>query len=268
MKSEPDLWRRLAAFEIDANDADFPFSARLARDNQWPRAFACRVIEEYKRFAYLAMTAGAEVTPSDEVDQAWHLHLTYTRNYWDAFREALGAPLHHGPTKGGRTEKNRYLENYERTLKAYAEEFGAPPPHDIWPPSMIRFSRAPKMQRLCTEDYFMVPKQVLRKAGAGLAAGGAAVSLLLTSSYAAAASAGAGWKTPLAAFVLFALLALILFVGVRSVARSRKSGGSHGSAAGGAAGCGVTSGGGKQSDGSVDGGDGGSGCGGCGGCGG
>ncbi|MEK6230809.1 MAG: hypothetical protein N2A42_03075 [Luteolibacter sp.] len=33
---------------------------------------------EYKRFVALAMLAGHPVTPSEEVDQAWHLHLVYT----------------------------------------------------------------------------------------------------------------------------------------------------------------------------------------------
>jgi len=57
-----------------------PFEARLARENGWCRAYTQRVIVEYKRFVYLAMTAGHVVTPSEEVDHAWHMHLTYTRS--------------------------------------------------------------------------------------------------------------------------------------------------------------------------------------------
>ena len=94
---EPDdpLWQRLRAYEIGPDDAAFTFAQRLARENRWSESYADEVIDEYRRFAYLAMTAGHEVTPSDQVDQAWHLHLTYTRDYWQRFcAEVLGGPLH------------------------------------------------------------------------------------------------------------------------------------------------------------------------------
>ncbi len=99
---DTDLWHRIAAHSIGPDDAALTFAARLARENRWSLAHAEAVIGEYKRFCYLAMTAGHEVTPSDAVDQAWHLHLTYTRDYWQTFcPEVLGGDLHHGPTKGG-----------------------------------------------------------------------------------------------------------------------------------------------------------------------
>lgn len=50
---------------------------------------------------YLAVRANHPVTPSDEVDQAWHLHLTYSRSYWDEFCGAvLEEVVHHDPTRG------------------------------------------------------------------------------------------------------------------------------------------------------------------------
>src|SRR5581483_11477810 len=78
-----DLWARLQGFEIDEPAAALDFTGRLARENRWSRDFARRVVEEYKRFAFLAMAAGHPVSPSDQVDQAWHLHLIYTQSYWD-----------------------------------------------------------------------------------------------------------------------------------------------------------------------------------------
>ncbi len=78
-----ELWQRLEAFELNDSEADFCFSTRLAQENGWSEAFARRVIREYKRFLYLAKSAGHPVTPSDQVDQAWHLHLCYTRSYWN-----------------------------------------------------------------------------------------------------------------------------------------------------------------------------------------
>src|SRR6187431_3264230 len=64
------LWERIESFDIDGGPSDFSFEARLAIENGWTRPYARRVIVEYKRFAFLAMTAGHPVTPSDQVDQA------------------------------------------------------------------------------------------------------------------------------------------------------------------------------------------------------
>jgi hypothetical protein len=103
------LYERLAAFEFDKADAAFPFSARLARDNGWSREYAAAVLEEYRRFLFLAVAAGHPVTPSDQVDQAWHLHLLYTRSYWDDLcGDVLQRPLHHGPTRGGTAESEKF----------------------------------------------------------------------------------------------------------------------------------------------------------------
>jgi len=102
------VWASLSHYTIGPEDAVLPFAARLARENGWSTAYAARVIEEYKRFCFLAVTGDSEVTPSDAVDQAWHLHLTYSRDYWDRFcPEILGSQLHHGPTAGGGTERHR-----------------------------------------------------------------------------------------------------------------------------------------------------------------
>jgi hypothetical protein len=152
-----DLWQRLAAYEIGPPDAALTFAARLARENRWSVAHAERVIGEYKRFCYLAVVAGHEVTPSDAVDQAWHLHLTYTRDYWDRFCPAvLDMPLHHGPTAGGPVERSRYYDQYAQTLKAYEDHFGAPPPADLWPPAARRFGVDPLSYRVNPRDVVVM----------------------------------------------------------------------------------------------------------------
>jgi hypothetical protein len=138
--SDSDLWCALQALTIGPGEAALPFAARLARDNGWTAAFADRTIEEYRRFLYLCSVAGRPVTPSDQVDQAWHLHLTYTRSYWDDLcGRVLGRPLHHGPTCGGPDERRKYDTQYRQTLELYESEFGEPPPADIWPDPAVRF---------------------------------------------------------------------------------------------------------------------------------
>src|SRR5690349_16152907 len=112
--------QRLEGFQIGADPAVAGFAERLARENAWPREHAARVIREYKRFVCLAVTASQPVTPSDSVDQAWHLHLTYSSQYWDHFcPNVLGRPLHHHPSAGGAVARRRCVADYERPLARY-----------------------------------------------------------------------------------------------------------------------------------------------------
>lgn len=128
------LWQRIEAFAFDEPGAEAPFSARLAREQGWNEAYTRRVMLEYKRFAFLAVAAGHLVTPSKAVDEAWHLHLIYTRNYWEKFcGQALGRPLHHEPSRGGTEDEAKFAGCYARTRESYARFFGTEPPADIWP---------------------------------------------------------------------------------------------------------------------------------------
>ncbi len=148
------LWLRLNDFEFDDPDAALSFSKRLARENGWSLEFTWRVIEEYRRFLYLAAVSKRAVTPSDAVDQTWHLHLCYSRSYWDELcQHVLQRPLHHGPTRGGESEANRYLEQYEATLRLYNDTFGALAPSDIWPVASVRFGHDLNFQRVNLTDY-------------------------------------------------------------------------------------------------------------------
>ena len=82
--SDP-IWLRIEGLIFDDNSHPLTFSKRLARENRWAHWFALDVMEEYKKFLYLMAVSDHPVTPSIEVDQAWHLHLIYTRQYWDDF---------------------------------------------------------------------------------------------------------------------------------------------------------------------------------------
>lgn len=177
MVPHDELWHRIAAYAIGPDDAALSFAARLARENRWSLAHAEHVIGEYKRFCYLAMTAGHPVTPSDSVDQVWHLHLTYSRDYWQTFcPQVLGADLHHGPTVGGQAERERYYHQYAATLAAYERAFGEPPPAVIWPDARRRFTVDPGGVRINLSDVIVLKRRValalgLLALGAGWLAG-------------------------------------------------------------------------------------------------
>ncbi|MFM9058606.1 MAG: TIGR04222 domain-containing membrane protein [Planctomycetaceae bacterium] len=153
------LWERIQAHQFNDPAARLTFTSRLARENGWTIGYAVRVVDEYRRFVFLAMTSGAAVTPSEDVDQAWHLHLAYTWDYWEVLCGAvLGVPLHHGPTRGGGAEAERYDQQYRRTLTAYAATFEAPPPADIWPPPERRFGADLAWRRVNVASHWVVRK--------------------------------------------------------------------------------------------------------------
>ncbi|ESA32899.1 hypothetical protein N836_23980 [Leptolyngbya sp. Heron Island J] len=159
-----ELYERLQSFSLDQEDVQLSFSKRLARDNGWSMQYAGRAVDEYKKFVFLAIAAGHPVTPSDQVDQVWHLHLTYTRSYWGDFcSKVLQTPLHHDPTRGGDDENEKFYDWYRKTLESYEQFFEQQPPVDIWPAPEERFDRDLQFVRINTQQNWILPKLLLQK---------------------------------------------------------------------------------------------------------
>lgn len=158
-REQQNLWNRIERFSFSSGDESLTFAGRLARENRWDIHFAERVIQEYRRFMFLAVMAGHPVTPSDQVDQAWHLHLTYTRSYWDGFCDGvLGKRIHHGPTKGGIVEATKFTDWYEKTLASYRQLFDEEPPADVWPDAFIRFGEDLHYERVNRKRSWVIPR--------------------------------------------------------------------------------------------------------------
>lgn len=159
------LWHQIECFELDDPGASFPFSARLAHERGWTRDYARRAIAEYKRFVYLTTIADHPVTPSVDVDEVWHFHLTYTRSYWEQLcGEVLGKPLHHDPTRGGQAEASKFYDLYNQTLTLYTQTFGTPPPPEIWPSAAERFAPRSQPETVTSTTHWVVRKPTaLRK---------------------------------------------------------------------------------------------------------
>ncbi len=266
MNSEQqELWSTIRSFDIDGGPASLTFSKRLARENGWTLGYAERVIDEYRKFVFLCMAAEHKCTPSDEVDQAWHLHMIYTESYWTRLcGEVLPHPLHHGPTKGGKMEGDKFTDWYERTKESYRVFFGEEPPADIWPSSQARFANAAAWKRVDTSQFWMIPKARLRHTASAvgllgtLAIGGVGCGYLAQSS--------SNWTPILILVIILVVMCIwIIFAAATGHLGGNRKDGTHGGG-----GCGGGSGCGSSNDSSGgDSGCGGGGCGGgCGGCGG
>lgn len=152
------LWGKIKLFELDDPAISLTFTDRLARENGWTLEYTVRAVEEYKKFMFLLCIAGHPLTPSDQVDQVWHLHLLYTQSYWNDFcRDTLGRQVHHGPTKGGQEENSKFTDWYEKTKQFYRSTFGVQPPTEIWPPSDVRFSDV-NFQRVNLDRNWIIKK--------------------------------------------------------------------------------------------------------------
>jgi hypothetical protein len=133
------LWANLVALPLDRLAGEpvpeFGFVKRLMREQGWDYAKAIRVVAEYRRFVFLACSGPA--SPSEAVDAAWHLHLTYTRAYNIGLCErVLGKPLDHTPS-GGPADTAHFKSIYENTLDRYRATFNEDAPADIWPPAPV-----------------------------------------------------------------------------------------------------------------------------------
>lgn len=187
------LWQRIAAHPLEIDDCPQSFIRRLERGQGWDRQQALAAILEYRRFVYLALRAGHPVTPSQTVDEVWHLHLTYTRDYWDSFcADVLGQALHHGPTKGGSREDLRFWQQYAQTLESYERLFGVKPSPPFWPSALQRFAPQ-RLQVIDRRRFWLLPKPTPKFARQAVAATLALVVLATTTAGANASTSLEGW---------------------------------------------------------------------------
>ncbi|MGE8556328.1 MAG: glycine-rich domain-containing protein [Chryseobacterium jejuense] len=228
------LWNRIQGFSLDASDADFPFSKKLAKEENWSLEFTRKAIEEYKKFVYLCCILPKGASPSETVDKVWHLHLIYTQSYWEDFcPNVLKRPLHHHPSKGGFNEKLKHQNWFTDTLKSYRDIFQSEAPEDIW----LNRNNAEKTKNK-SQIWKLIPFLML--------------ILLLTSCL--------GEVITTISSIFFSFVGIIIFGGIISSIKKAKdkNGGNSDSSCGGS----------SCSGGSSCGGGCGGGCSGCGGCGG
>ncbi|MFL5743293.1 MAG: glycine-rich domain-containing protein [Niastella sp.] len=129
------IWSKIQQFPLDDPNAAITFSHKLAATQNWSPDFTARVVEEYRKFLFLCCISPNGASPSQTVDEVWHLHLTYTKSYWtDLCKNTLNINIHHNPSQGGDEEDHKHREWYAETLLLYESVFGTPPPDDIWPP--------------------------------------------------------------------------------------------------------------------------------------
>ena len=248
-QQEKQLWDRINAFRFDEPGTVLTFDKRLARENGWDLSYTQDVIEEYKKFMFLCCISDSPITPSDQVDQAWHLHMIYTKSYWiDFCRNTLEQEIHHNPTKGGSSEQTKFKDLYAHTFLLYHDKFQTPAPTNIWLNSEKRFSEI-HFQRINTKAYWMIKKPAKENIALTV------IALILFAGLLNIQSENSQ------VYGFIAIIAIIVGVIIYAASKSKGGGNGNGSGCSG----GITS---CSNSNDNDGGGGDSGCSGCGGCGG
>jgi uncharacterized membrane protein YgcG len=115
------LWRRIQnATLVDGDWENSKFIIRVAEKHDWRPSKVRALIEEYKKFLYIAVTDGP-ATPSKEVDEIWHEHILFTESYFGTWTKVLGRTLHHKPGFEGED----FSKTFKRIEDKKREYFGA-----------------------------------------------------------------------------------------------------------------------------------------------
>lgn len=126
--------KALEDFQVCCNGDNDIFWQQLAKENRWSLYFSKNAFTEYKKFIYLAKKYGCRVVPSKIVDNVWHLHMTFTKSYWnDLCQDILEMEFHHVPSPQGKDAEHIDNACYEKTKSLYEKEFGYTPPLLYWP---------------------------------------------------------------------------------------------------------------------------------------
>jgi hypothetical protein len=124
------LWLKLNVMNAEGLQAFAPMMKLVEQQMGMSSEMAQRVIEEYRKFLFLAMRAGHQVIPPGVVNDVWMMHLQNAQNYW----ENLGKMIADKPMAQGLDAKNfsSMADAWAATLKSYESIFGTKPPMDIW----------------------------------------------------------------------------------------------------------------------------------------
>lgn len=138
------IFRRLASFLLGKPScADFArqfrnhmqadakfyqnFTERLSKKLEMSDDLVFILVTEYARYMALKATSDRDFeVPSKLVDEVWHLHLQFNRDYEMACRSVFGRLIYHVPGAADNSDASLYSEAYKNTLYRYDLEYGTP----------------------------------------------------------------------------------------------------------------------------------------------
>jgi hypothetical protein len=110
-------------------DLDYIVQVMCAPDYSLPRwtlADALHCARLYKNFLILLKeNPREELVPTREIDEFWHNHILYTKNYHRDCLNIFGYYLHHEPASPV-DDPEKLVSHYQKTKAYYLEKFSHP----------------------------------------------------------------------------------------------------------------------------------------------
>lgn len=118
-------WRLDRATLLAGDTYNTRFINRVKEKNpHWNRSMIGFLIEDYKKFMYVAATSNKMCTPSKDVDIIWHEHVLFTRDYFNHWcADILKKVIHHEP--GTPDEQPKFKSAYEKTQAKIKKTYGS-----------------------------------------------------------------------------------------------------------------------------------------------
>ena len=86
---------------------------------------ATSLVHEYKKFLLMSVISALPIAPSGFVDEVWHLHMLFTREYLETCRLLKGNVIVHVPLiENSVAEKENLQGFYQKTVQLYEKIFG------------------------------------------------------------------------------------------------------------------------------------------------
>ncbi len=102
---------------------------RLTEKQRWSQEDASEAVRRYKNFLVLHYLYPAKkLVPTTDIDEAWHAHILFTREYANHCQTIFHKYLHHVPTRSSpsKEEKEEMHLAYCSTSVLYRQEFQEP----------------------------------------------------------------------------------------------------------------------------------------------
>lgn len=101
---------------------------RLTDRQKWSMDDAREAVRRYKNFLILLLRYPDEIlAPAPDIDEAWHNHILFTREYIRDCQAIFGEYLHHTPSRNSGPEEKLAMEDaLVRSSDLYIQEFNEP----------------------------------------------------------------------------------------------------------------------------------------------
>jgi hypothetical protein len=101
---------------------------RLIDRHEWAPEDAKEAVRRYKNFLILLYKyPHLTLAPAPDIDEAWHAHILFTKEYMRETTQIFGEYLHHTPALNSGSEEQKIMEDARlRAADLYVKEFNEP----------------------------------------------------------------------------------------------------------------------------------------------